>query len=112
MTNFIQIAGWSTPRMLAVRPSSLRSLRQRLVLQIKLSVCRNCSACENRYREIAARVNELDLQGAEWENDGEILSLPVPSAPGHEEKLAFLQTLFGGPVRFLKFVPDDERRDG
>ncbi|MDO8408200.1 MAG: hypothetical protein Q7S95_03115 [bacterium] len=107
MVHFIQIAGWSNPRMLAVRPSS-----GRLVLQIRLAVCKTCSACENRYREIAARVNELHLEGAEWENDGEILSLPVPPAPGHEEKLAFLQTLFGRPVRFLQLVPDDERRDG
>lgn len=97
--DFVQIEGWSKPRAIGIRQSE-----SRLVLQVKLSMCKDCDACERRHQELRARFTARGID-ARWEHEGEIVSLPIPLCHTHEEKVAFLNDLLGRSVRFMKLVP-------
>lgn len=92
--NFIRIAGWSTPRALGVRDG-------RLVLQVKLSLCRTCGACNERQRYVAERLLTKGIS-AEWEREGEVVSIPLPPLTTEVEKLAFLSDLLDRPVALIE----------
>ena len=91
--NLVQVGSWSTPRAVGVRDG-------KLALQVKLSLCRTCGACRERERWVRERLEKLGIS-AEWEKEGEVVTIPLPSASTTEEKLEHLEWLLGLPVRLV-----------
>lgn len=91
--NLIRVGSWSTPRAVGVRGG-------KLAVQVKLSLCRTCGACQERERWVRERLEKLGIS-AEWEKEGEVVVIPLPPASTDAEKLAHLERLFGLPVRLV-----------